>query len=201
MNELLLEKLFGSRLRVAVFSLFFSRPGEEFYPGEIADLTKENRSNITRELLKLEQLGILRSRIDKRRLIRVHYTLNPDFLLYNEIKSIFLKTTGAVGVLKHALANVTGIDYAFIYGSVASGNEGPSSDIDLMIIGSIPLEALSRILKKPEEILGRDMNPSVYSLEEFKNRLMKVDPFMSKIMDEPRMMLVEKDDELQKIIR
>ncbi|MHB8909891.1 MAG: nucleotidyltransferase domain-containing protein, partial [Syntrophales bacterium] len=149
---------------------------------------------------KLEQMGILRSRKEKRRLIRTNYALNPDFLLYDELRSIFLKTTGAVGVLKSALSNTTGINYAFIYGSVASGNEGPSSDIDLMVIGNIPVEALSKILRKSEETLGRDINPSVYSLEEFKRRLMKVDPFMSKIMDEPRTILVEKDDALQNII-
>jgi uncharacterized protein len=201
MNELLLEKLFGSRLRVTILSLLFSRQGEEFYPGEVARLIKEDRGNTSRELLNLEQIGIIRGRKDKKHPNRIYYGLNQEFPLAPEIKSIYLKSTGAEGVLKEALASVKGIDYAFIYGSVAAGNEGPTSDIDLFIVGSIALEDLSKALRHPEQILRRDINPSLYTLKEFKNRARKADPFISRLIDEPRILIIGDADELQKLIR
>ncbi len=200
MNERLLEKLFGSRLRVSILSLFFSRQGEEFYPGEIARLLDENRANTSRELLNLEQIGITRGRKDKKHPNRTYYSLNPNFPLSPEIKSIFLKSTGAEGVLKEALAGVKGIEYAFIYGSVAAGDEGPTSDIDLFIIGGMPLEDLLKVLNRPEKVLNREINPSLYSLKEFKARIRKSDPFITKVMQEPRILIVGDADELQKLV-
>jgi len=201
MNEHLLEKLFGSRLRVSILSLFFSRQGEEFYPGEVARLLKENRANTSRELLNLEQIGIIRGRKDKKHPNRTYYSLNPNFPLSPEIKSIFMKSTGAEGVLKEALAGAKGIEYAFIYGSVAAGAEGPTSDIDLFVMGDIQFEDLSKVLNRPEKALNREINPSLYSLKEFKDRVKKLDPFISKLMHEPRILIIGDTDELQKLIK
>ena len=200
MYEHLLENLIGSRLRLSILSLFFLRQGEEFYPGEVARLVQENRANVGRELLNLEQIGIIRSRKDQERPNRIYYGLSQEFPLFPEIKSVFLKSTGAEGVLKKVLAGVKGIDCAFIYGSVAFGKEGPSSDIDLFIIGNVRLEELSKILEKPKVTLNRTINPMVFSVKEFKSRIGKSDPFISRLIDEPKIMLVEKTDELQKLI-
>ena len=195
----ILEKLFSSKLRVSILSLFFSRPGEEFYPGEIATLIGENRGNVVRELANLETIGILNCRVTKVKILRKHYSINYDFLLYKELRSIFLKTTEAAGVLREVLSKEKKIDYTFIYGSVAAGTDTVKSDIDLMVIGDIQIERVSKLLRSPEEILGRNINPSVYTYAEFNKRRSKADPFISRLMKEPKIIVKEKDDWLQKI--
>ncbi|MEN6466826.1 MAG: nucleotidyltransferase domain-containing protein [Syntrophaceae bacterium] len=192
MNELL-EKIFCSKLRVSILALFFSHSGEEFYPGEIASLINEDRGNITRELANLEKIGILTCRKNKITSARRYYSINFDFLLYKEFHSIFLKTTGAAGVIREAISKESGIDYSFIYGSVAAGMENVKSDIDLMIVGDISLEKVSKILDQSEDKLGRNINPAVFSLTEFKERRIKNDPFISRLMKEPKIFLKEKD--------
>jgi predicted nucleotidyltransferase len=192
----MLIKLFTSKLRVEILALFFSRSEEALYLGEIVKLTGEDRGNISRELRNLESIGLLISRKEGN---LKYYSSNRDFLLYDELRSIILKTRGAIGALKETLSRTKNIDYAFIYGSIASGTETAKSDIDLMVIGEISLESLLRLVRGPEKILGREINPSLYGLKEYKRRMKKKDPFIVQVMSEPRMMIIGENDGLQGI--
>jgi predicted nucleotidyltransferase len=189
----MLVKLFTSKLRAEILSLFFSRSEESLYLGEIVKLTGEDRGNISRELRNLESIGLLISRKEGN---LKYYSSNRDFLLYDELRSIILKTRGAVCTLKETLSKAKKIDYAFIYGSIASGTETAKSDIDLMVIGEIPVESLLRLMRGPEKALGREINPSLYSVKEYKSRMKKKDPFIVRVMHEPRIMLIGDDDGL-----
>ena len=92
----MLQKLFSSKLRVDLLSLFFGRPDEEFYVREIEKLLQEDVGNISRELKNLEGIGLLISR--KKGNLK-YYLLDRKFPLYDELRSIILKTRGAAGVL------------------------------------------------------------------------------------------------------
>ena len=192
----MLVKLFTSKLRIEILALFFSRSEEALYLGEIVKLTGEDRGNISRELRNLESIGLLVSRKEGN---LKYYSSNRHFLLYDELKSIILKTRGAVGTLKQTLSRAKKIDYAFIYGSIASGTETAKSDIDLMVIGEISLESLLKLIRGPEKALGREINPSLYNVKEYKRRMKKKDPFIVRIMSEPKIMLIGESDGLQGI--
>jgi predicted nucleotidyltransferase len=194
----MLIKLFTSKLRVEILALFFSRPEEALYLGGIIKLTGEDRGNISRELRNLEGIGLLISRKEGN---LKYYSLNKGFLLYDELRSIIQKTRGAIGILKETLSREKKIDYAFIFGSIASGTETAKSDIDLMVIGDVSLEKLLRLMRSPEKSLGREINPSLYSIKDYKIRIKKKDPFIARIMNEPRIMLIGDNDGLQGIAR
>jgi len=192
----MLQKLFSSKLRVDLLSLFFGRPDEEFYVREIEKILQEDVGNISRELKNLEGIGLLFSR---RKGNLKYYFLDRKFSFYDELRSIILKTRGAAGVLKNALAGMKGVEYAFIFGSIAAGRETARSDIDLMVIGKVPLERLIKALKEPEEILGREISPSLYDRREIEKRLSEKEPFISRVMLEPKIMLVGEEDGLRKL--
>ncbi len=192
----MLTKLFSSKLRVELLSLFFGRPDEEFYVREIEKILGEDAGNISRELKHLEGIGLLAS--SKKGNLK-YYLLNPKFPLYDELRSIIIKTKGAGGILREALSGMRGIDFAFIYGSFASGQETSRRDIDLMVIGTVTLERLIKRLKQPEETLGREINPSLYDLREIKERIRAQDPFISRVMRESKIMLVGDEDGLRKL--
>lgn len=192
----MLQKLFSSKLRVDLLSLFFGRPDEEFYVREIEKILQEDVGNISRELKNLEGIGLLVSR--KKGNLK-YYLLDRKFPLYDELRSIILKTRGAVGVLQGSLSEMEGVDFAFIYGSFASGQETAKSDIDLMVIGKVALEHIIKHLKEPEEILGREINPSLYERREIQKRLRDKEPFISRVMREPKIMLIGDEDGLRKL--
>lgn len=192
----MLQKLFSSKLRVDLLSLFFGRPDEEFYVREIEKILQEDVGNISRELKNLEGIGLL---VSKKKGNLKYYLLDRKFPLHDELRSIILKTKGAVGVLQGALSGVKRVEFAFIFGSFATGLETARSDIDLMVIGKVTLDRLISILREPEEILGRDINPSLFERREIEKRLQDKEPFISRVMREPKIMLIGDEDGLRKL--
>lgn len=192
----MLQALFTSKVRIALLGTFFLHDERDFYVRELERITGEDYKNITLELRNLEGIGLLRSRKEGN---LKYYGLNKAFLLYEELKSIIAKTRGAAPTLKEVLSKQKDIDFAFIYGSLASGENTARSDIDLMVIGDIRLEDLLTLLREPERVLARDINPSLYDFSEIKKRLKENDPFITQVLNGPRILLVGDESELRKI--
>ncbi len=64
-----------------------------------------------------------------------YYQANADGPVFEELHGLIRKTVGLAGPLREALASLCDrIRAAFVYGSVASGQDRADSDIDLMVI-------------------------------------------------------------------
>jgi predicted nucleotidyltransferase len=192
----MLKRLFSSKVRIELLSEFFLNPERELYVREIARITGEDYKNVSIELQNLEEIVLLCSRKEGN---LKYFGLNKEFLIYGELKLIFLKVRGAIGVFKDIFSKEKDIDYAFIYGSFASGTESEKSDIDLMVIGEIPLENLLKLMREPEDLLSRVINPSLYDLSEIKKRVKEKDPFITQVINDPKIMLIGNEDELRRI--
>jgi predicted nucleotidyltransferase len=176
---------------------FFSFPDRDFYPRELARMTGEDYKSISRELKNLEELGLVSSRRDGN---RKYFGLNKTFPLCNELKAIFLKTKGAAGLLKDLLSRQKGIEAAFLYGSIAAGMEAEKSDIDLMIIGSISFDQMLKLLREPEKVLAREINPTVYKVKEVRKRRKEKDSFVAQVLNGSKIMLIGSEDDLRRIV-
>jgi predicted nucleotidyltransferase len=193
----MLQKLFSSRVRVEILSTFLMNPKRDLYVREVARLTGEDYKNVSMELRNLEEIGLLSSRNEGN---LKYFSLNKAFVIYEELKSIFMKTKGAVGILREAVSTKRDIDYAFIYGSFATGEERAESDIDLMVIGRISLEEVLALIRGPEEKLSREINVSLYDLQEIRKRVKDHDPFIMEVLGGSKTMLIGDENELRRII-
>lgn len=102
------------------------------------------------------------------------------------------KTTGMADVLRSALALMADrIEMAFLFGSTAQGKEGPYSDIDVMVIGTVSFEEVAKAVYGVQGKLGREVNPVILSPHEFASKLDAKDPFISRVMAESKIMLWE----------
>jgi predicted nucleotidyltransferase/DNA-binding HxlR family transcriptional regulator len=175
-----LSGLITSRTKVDILNLLFSNPGKEFYYREIIDgIGTVQRGAIARELGKLEIAGYVRRRASGN---RKYYSINTDNPIYPELKSIWMKTVGIYGKLREGLEPLAGsIEFAFVYGSFASGTEGAESDIDLMIIGKVKSRDVSKQISGLSIDLGREINYSVFPVREVIERLKKGDHFWSRL--------------------
>jgi predicted nucleotidyltransferase len=198
MEMAVLQKLFSSKVRIELLNTFFLHPEESFYLRELERITGEDYKNVSTELKNLESLGLLTS--SKSGNLK-YFHLNPRFLIYPELKSIFFKVRGAPRLLKQILSESQDIEYAFIYGSFAAGTENEKSDIDLMVVGTTPLENLLKRLREPEKALGREINPSLFSISEIRQRLKDRDPFIGRVIAEPKIMLIGNADGLRRLAR
>lgn len=194
----MLTGLFTSKVRIEILSTFFLNQDKDFYVRELTRITGADYKNINVELRNLENIGLLSSR--KQGNLK-YYSLNKEFLIYDELKSILIKTRGAVPVINNVLSNMKGIQFAFIYGSMATGEETAKSDIDLMVIGKVSLERLLNRLRKPEETLAREINTSLFDISEIKARISKHDSFITEVMNSPKFLIVGDEEKLQKISR
>ncbi len=193
----MLQKLFSSRVRVEILSAFLMNPERELYVREVERLTGEDYKNVSMELRNLEEIGLLSSRNEGN---LKYFSLNKEFVIYEELKSIFMKTKGAVGIIREAVSTKRHIDYAFIYGSFATGEERAESDIDVMVIGEISLEEVLRLIRGPEEKLSREINLSLYDLQEMRKRMKDRNPFIMEVLEGSKIMLVGDEDELRRVI-
>jgi len=72
----MLQKLFTSKTRVKLLTLFIMNPGREMYIREIARTTRENINSIRRELTNLEGIGLLKS--ERRGNLKYYYVVNKN---------------------------------------------------------------------------------------------------------------------------
>lgn len=192
----MLHKLFSSKVRIELLNTFFLHPEKSFYLRELERITGEDYKNVSTELRNLESIGLLTS--SKSGNLK-YFHVNPGFLIYSELKAIFFKIRGAPTLLKQVLSDDKDIEYAFIYGSFAGGTENEKSDIDLMVVGEMPLENLLKRLREAEKLLGRDINLSLFQIQEIKQRMKNQDPFIGRVMAEQKIMLIGNEDDLRRL--
>lgn len=178
-NNHVLDTLFP-RVRQDVLSTALTRPEKWWYLSELAVFLHTRPSSLQRELAALVQSGILERRRDGRRSYFKAETRSP---IFRDLQSIFEKTVGVVPSLAAALHPFESkIVCAFVYGSVASGKERATSDVDLMIIGSVGLAELAPSLRRVEKRLGREINVASYAVDEFRKKLARGDHFLTSVL-------------------
>lgn len=89
------------------------------------------------------------------------------------------------------------MEWAFIFGSVAAGDEDLFSDVDLMVVGTVDLMALAEVIANLEEELGREINYLVMTRTELAQRLAEEEPFIGNVLAGPKVMLIGDEDALR----
>jgi uncharacterized protein len=192
------EALFG-RTKRSVLGLLFGRPDDSFYLREIVRLTGAGTGAVQRELGELTAAGLVRREVRGR---QVYFTVDPESPVYPELRSLVAKTTGVVEVLRKALRPFVEkklITIAFVYGSVATGKQGPKSDVDLMVVGDAPLAKLMPAVRTAQDELGREVNPTTYQPREFRTRIRESSHFLRRVMAGPKLMVVGTPHDLARL--
>jgi len=176
-----------SKLREELLVLYFTNPNKKYYLRELERILDFSVGNIRRELIKLESTGLFLSE-NKGNL--VYYSLNQSYLLFKELNSIILKTSGVPKIIQNILEKFKGISQAFIYGSFAKGEEREGSDIDLLIIGEVDEDKLIEEMGKLERKIQREINYAIYGKEDFKKKKEGGNPFILDILKEKKIFLI-----------
>lgn len=178
-----------------VLGCLFGEPGRTYTVSELIQTTGAGSGAVQRELARLAGSGLLSvEQVGNQK----HYRANPDSPIHDELASIVRKTFGLASPLREALAPLANrIRAAFVYGSVAKGSETASSDIDLMLISDTlaypeAMAALHPLMAQ----LRREINPTIYSREELRNRISKKNAFIVRVLQQPRLWLIGSEHDL-----
>jgi DNA-binding transcriptional ArsR family regulator len=191
-NMTILAKILSSRVRAEIFRLLFGLTDKEMHLREIIRQAGLNLQTVRQDLNKLLKLDLVVARRDGNRL---YYRANQEHPLYPEIHLLVLKTAGLVEVLQRVLKR-EGVKVAFIFGSVAIGQEKAGSDVDLMVIGEVSLRTVTGWLAGVSLEIGREVNPYVMNVAEFQKRREAEEHFLSQVLDSPKLFIIGKEDDL-----
>ncbi|MDO8507511.1 MAG: winged helix-turn-helix domain-containing protein [bacterium] len=188
------DKLFGSKTRAKLLSLFMNNADKSYYVREITRTINEQINSVRRELANLKSLDIVVSQGKKGKL---YYKANKKSDLYPELKKIFAKTEKEASKktekdMIHTVKGLGDVSYAALMGHFVKDNSSP---IDFFIVGKVNRRRLKTFIAQLEKEAKKELNYSLMSLDEFENRKMMFDRFMTEIMASPKDVLVDYVDE------
>ena len=185
--------------RRQVLGLLWLQPDESLHGREIARRTGLTPGTLTRELKLLADVGLL---TQEKRGNQMLYRANRSSPIFAELSGILRKTSGLGDVVAQALTSLTGeVDVAFIFGSVARGAESASSDVDLLVVGSVDFGEVVEALYPAQQQLGREINPKVFSVPEWKSRVQQKASFTVDVLRKPKIFLIGGEHELAELAR
>lgn len=165
---------------------YFTNPQARHHLRDLAQRLDVDPSNLSKELRHLEKEGLFTSEMSGR---QKYFYLNRQYPLFHEVRGIFEKTIGAGYVLGQHLKKVEGVEEAYLYGSFAVNQQDAASDIDILIIGNPEATALAESIRSLERRLGREINYTVLTREEFDSRRARRDAFLENIWQNKRQLL------------
>jgi predicted nucleotidyltransferase len=190
----MLEKLFGSKARVSLLTLFCLNPGKQFYVREIERKTHLSYISVSNELKNLQEFGLLKSTFNGN---QKNFWIDEHFVLYEDLQKIILKTEGVTKTIMDRFSSLKNVDFLFIYGSFASGKANVQSDLDLFIVGNASYDDLIDIIVKNEKEIGRPINFTIYKQEDLISRIKNQDSFIMNVVKEPKIMLLGTENEFK----
>jgi predicted nucleotidyltransferase len=184
----LADALFA-KVQQRVLGVLFGNPGRSFYANELIALAHSGTGAVQRELARLEAAGLVTAiRVGKQK----HYQANPASPVFQELRALVLKTSGLADVLREALAPSSDhIRAAFVYGSIAKGEDTAASDIDLMVVSEgLTYADLFGALEGASAQLGRKVAPTIYSPKELARRVKQDNAFVTRVLQQPKLWLI-----------
>ena len=178
-----------------VLAVLFGQAQRSFYANEIIGLAGSGSGAVQRELARLEAAALVTvRRIGNQK----HYQANHAAPIFEELRGIVLKTFGVADVLRTALQPLWPlVELAFVYGSLAKGSEHADSDVDLMVVGRLPSNtALLQVLLPAQTQLGRVINPTLYTREEFTQRVQDGKSFILRVLAQPKIFVKGTEHEI-----
>lgn len=166
----------------------------ELHGREVARRVGMAPRSVMLELQMLVREGVVTARRSGN---RVYYSANKRCPVYPELRMLLIKTVGVADEIQKAMKPLKEmVDFAYVYGSFASGEARADSDIDLMVVGRATLKQLGAALAKAEDALSREVHATVYSKREYAARLRERDGFVAQVHSGPRITVLGDPDEL-----
>ncbi|HQY30871.1 MAG TPA: winged helix-turn-helix domain-containing protein [Thermomicrobiales bacterium] len=190
MNEFLAE-LFSSKVRAAVLGQMLLRPQIAVSLTELSRLLGLPISSLQHECYKLERIGLIKGRREgnSRR-----YRVQTACPVLPELTALVVAAIGEQGALAATLADVPGIDAAFLGAELPlSADRSVGEPVPVVLIGEIPLEEIDGAVDRVARILRQpiaQLEAVFYLPEDWQARLAQQSHYAVSLMAGPRTNLV-----------
>jgi len=177
--------------------MLYGHQDQQFYLRQLVRAVGAGHGALQREVKHLTDMGLIVRRVQGNQVL---YQANGQSPIFSEIKSLITKTVGIHDAIRSALVSLGAeIQIAFVYGSVARQKERANSDVDLMVLGNAPFSDVVSALGPAQRVLGREINPTVFPVSEFRSKLAAGNHFLRSVLKEKRLFVLGTENELAKL--
>lgn len=189
-----LEDLITSKVRIKLLKLFFGNPNEMYHVRGIVREVSEEINAVRRELLRLEEAGIIKK---ENRGNRVYYWIREEYPMYGDLVSMVAKDTSLGASLIANKSKIGKPSFVMFSGKFARQKDRKSDDeVDILVVGEIIMPELATIIRVEESKRSREINYTVMSRDEFDFRKKRRDPFILSILSGSRVMIIGDEEDL-----
>lgn len=192
-----MEELFVSKVRVKILQLFLTSKDDLLHVREIVRRVDEEINAVRRELARMEKFGMVTS---EWRANRRFYKFRKDYRFYPELLAFAVKSTGLGGGIVQNRASLGKIKFALMAVRFAENKISSSEDVDLLVVGQIVLPGLQALVADEQSKREREINYSYMDEAEFNFRVRRRDPFILKVLTQPRIMLIGDENALMESV-
>jgi len=194
----MLNKIFVSEVRVKILRIMLLNPGKDLHVRAIVRAVGSEINAVRGELENLVSIELLRRRQSSN---RIYYSVNTSHPFFSDLISLVAKENELSLKLYKNIKNLGNVIYIMMSKSFLRGRKSSALDVDLFIVGDINNSILEKIIKEEESKIGREINYSVMSDEEFMSRKRTLDQFIVRLMFQGRTMLYGDEEKFCSIIQ
>lgn len=189
----MLKDLMVSKVRVKLLQTFLYQPDEIFYVRQLVRKIDEEINAVRRELSRMERAGMVKK---EPRGNRLYYFFNRDHPLYEELLTMVHKTVGLGKEMIKNKSKLGRVKLVMFSGRFARRLPLEEGGVDLLIVGEVDMQVLSRLIKAEEARIKREINYTVMTKDEFNFRKKRRDPFLQGIFLGSRVMIIGDQEDL-----
>ena len=193
----MLKNLFVSAVRIRILELLLPNPKEPLHVRAIVRKVEAEINAVRRELNNLHTIGLLSRRQSSN---KIFYSVNTDHPLYSELLSLLAKEKGLGADIIKNKDSLGDLEFAMLSLAFLKGRESTPLDVDLFLVGDINVDAVSKIVKAYEKKVGKEVNYSAMTSQDFLFRKRKNDSFIFKVLSQSRSMLVGDEEKFYAIV-
>ncbi|MEX0621917.1 MAG: hypothetical protein WD187_02905 [Candidatus Woykebacteria bacterium] len=189
-----LRPLLVSKTRAKLLAVFLNNPGKIFYVRELVRAVNEQINAVRAELSRMEKAGMLGS---ENRANRKFYGFKKEYIFRPELSEIIAKASGLGADIIGERNKLGKIKFATLSSTYILRRPVGPSDVDILVVGNVVLPQLTALVKRAEDTVGREINYTVMSEDEFTFRKRRRDPFVTNVLEKIGVVLVGDEEVLR----
>lgn len=193
----MLKDLLISEVRLKILRLLLLNPEKSYHVRAIVRAVGAEINAVRRELENLTNINLLRKRQSSNRL---YYSVDTSHVFYPELLALLAKEIGLGGLFMRNIKHLGDVKFAMLAKAFLRGRESSPLDVDLFIVGDVRMDILEGVIKEYQTKAGKEINYSVMTEDEFKNRKRVNDQFVARILTQSRTMLVGDEEKFYAVV-
>jgi DNA-binding transcriptional regulator YhcF (GntR family) len=177
----MLKKILISRVRIRILEKYLLNPKSSFHVRGLVRELNEEINAVRRELINLEEAGILKSKKDKNMVV---YTLDHSSPFIHNLRTLFFKNSKLGGKILERVKNITGLKALVVTESFLNGENTNDADIDMLFLGDCKVREIKDVITELEKDLDKEIRATSMKQEDFEFAKKKKDVVVTNLLSQ-----------------